>query len=366
MRVLMTATSYPADAADWRGRFIYDLAAALARRADVSLELWAPSGDLPAGVRSALSGDDAAWLARLTAAGGIAHLLKRQKFRAAIAAAGLLRRLREAYRRSAPEVAHVNWLQNALPLAGTRTPAVVGVLGSDFGLLSVPGMAAALRRVFAGRRTVLAPNAEWMVPRLRSLFGEVAAVRAVPFGVDARWFDVHRASDATEPAPWLVVSRVTQAKLGDLMAWGEGVFGRSRPLVLLGPMQEQTSLPDWIDYRGPTNPTALREIWFPRAAGLVTLSRHNEGRPQVMIEAMAAGLPVVASTIPAHVDLLAGCTPDALIEDRERFAAILDHYADTEANARAGEAGRNWVRREVGTWDDCADGYARAYAEVGA
>lgn len=37
MRVLLTATSYPADALAWQGRFIADMAAALGRRNDVEV-----------------------------------------------------------------------------------------------------------------------------------------------------------------------------------------------------------------------------------------------------------------------------------------------------------------------------------------
>ena len=39
MHVLMVSTSYPRDAADWHGIFIRHLAAALARRADIQLDL---------------------------------------------------------------------------------------------------------------------------------------------------------------------------------------------------------------------------------------------------------------------------------------------------------------------------------------
>jgi glycosyltransferase involved in cell wall biosynthesis len=51
-------------------------------------------------------------------------------------------------------------------------------------------------------------------------------------------------------------------------------------------------------------PRALLEEWFPQAAGLITLSQHDEGRPQVLLEAMAARLPVIASNLPAHRDLI--------------------------------------------------------------
>lgn len=362
LRALVVSTSYPRTADDWRGRFIADLVAALPGEG-VGVRLWAPPGPLPTGVTAAATEEERAWLDRLAEAGGIASRLRSGPLGALSAAGGLLRRLWRAYRREPADVVHVNWLQNALPLLGTRHPAVVGVLGSDFGLLRLPGMVPALRAVFSGRRTLLAPNAPWMASRLESLFGDVAGVRPIPFGIAPEWFSVARSSPR-EDAPWLAVTRVTRAKIGDLFRWGEGLFDARRPLVLLGPMQEDIALPPWIDYRGATHPEALRCEWFPQAAGLVTLSRHDEGRPQVLIEAMAAGLPVVASDLPAHADLVRDGENGWVANSQEALAAALDNLSDPERNRIAGEAARDLARREIGDWAAAAARFRAAYREV--
>jgi hypothetical protein len=356
VRALLVATSFPRDAADWKGRFIFDQAAALARQG-IDVRLWAPPGELPPGVQSALTPADARWLDALLARGGIAHLLRRRPWAGAWAGWQLLRRIGAACRRSpGADFYLVNWLQNALALPDDGRPAIITVLGSDFGLLRLPGMSGALRRQCQLRRTLLAPNAGWMVPRLRELFGDVAAVEANPFGVAREWFDVGRA-DA--PSGWLVVSRITRAKLGTLLDWGEGLFSPQRPLHLLGPLQEDIELPPWISHHGATNPRELRARWFPEAAGLLTLSRHDEGRPQVLIEAMAAGLPVIASDIPAHADLVRNHQTGWLVHDRAELAAALA-AAEEPAAARFGRAAKDYVVRQVGTWDDSAARYAVA------
>lgn len=362
LRVLMAATSYPRDASDWRGRFIHDQAAALARQG-VDLSLWAPPGDLPEGVRTALSPDDACWLDDLLDRGGIAHLLRSRPFSGTLAGAGLLRRLRAACLRIRPDLHHVNWLQNALALPDDGRPALVTVLGSDFGLLRLPGMIFALRRQFRRRRTRLAPNAGWMAPRLEALFGDAAEVMPHPFGVEPEWFSVRRCpGDGCRR--WLVVSRITEAKIGSLLEWGDGLFSETNPLRLLGPIQESVALPAWIEHPGPTNPSALQSDEFPNAAGLLTLSRHAEGRPQVLIEAMAAGLPVIASSIPAHEDLIRDRETGWLVEDREGFAAAITEASDPAVAARVGAAAREFVRTRIGTWDDCARRYIEAYAQL--
>ena len=362
LEVLLATTSYPLDSADWKARFIYDLVASIDRTGEVHVQLWGPPGHLPGDVSSANSRGDTAWLHQLAGDGGIAHLLRTRPLTGLLQARGILSRLREACARNRADLYHVNWLQLALGLPDDGRPLYVAVLGSDFGLLRLPGMARLLRRKFSTRPTLLAPNAGWMQARLGELFGDVAEIRPNPFGVTPAWFDIQR--QAGEPREWLVVTRITRKKLGDLLRWGKGLFGRHRRLRLLGPMQEDVALPAWIEYGGPTNPDSLRRQWFPGAAGLLTLSRHDEGRPQVMIEAMAAGLPVIASRIPAHADLIHHGETGWLVDSRDELAGALDQAeADGTADV-VGNRARGWVRDEIGTWDDCATRCLAAYRDL--
>ena len=97
-------------------------------------------------------------------------------------------------------------------------------------------MKALLRAVLRQRRAILAPNAEWMRPALEQAFGDLAEIRPIAFGVDDPWFEVVRRPAAGSARQWLAVTRLTRDKIGDLFAWGEGVFGNERQLHLFGPM----------------------------------------------------------------------------------------------------------------------------------
>lgn len=366
MKVLMASSSYPQDAEDWRVRFVSDLVYAMARKDRIQLHLWAPPGERPSSVINGSTNDESIWLRELMALGGIAHVLRTGGARGLFVAASLLFRLRKAYLRNRDaDIIHVNWLQNALPLWGIPNPAVISVLGSDYGLLKLPGMIPVLRKIIRQRRCIIAPNADWMVKGLEEHFGDIAEISPISFGVKDMWFDIKRKQNLQIPRKWIAVLRVTRKKIGSLFSWGENLFRNEDELHLLGPMQENITVPDWVHYHGPTYPASLHDKWFPEAAGLITLSDHDEGRPQVMLEAMAAKLPIIASDIPAHRNIIEHRRTGWIAKTGEDFKEGLEWLSTGEANMRMGVAASEWVLQQVGTWDDCAGRYLAAYEKLG-
>lgn len=364
--VLMVSTSYPVDLQDWRGLFMRHLADALGRHPDVALRMWSPRGEAGPGVRFEVDDAEGRWLADLMQAGGIAHLMRNERVRGFGAIMHLLRALRGVYRRNGDvDVLHVNWLQNALPLPRGAQPLLVTVLGTDMQLLKLPGMRALLRNTFRARPVAICPNADWMLPELERAFGDIAEVRFVPFGIDPRWYALERRFDQETPPKWLCVSRLTRGKLGTLFDWTAPYFAQGRgELHLFGPMQERVELPSWVHWHGPASPDTLRETWFPRAHGLITLSQHAEGRPQVMLEALASGLPIIASRLPAHDDLLGDGHGGVLCGDAAQALAALSDLEDPARNRALGERGRAHMQATIGTWDDCADRYVSLYRRL--
>jgi hypothetical protein len=363
-RVLLVSTSYPSGPQDWKGVFIRHMASALGRLDGMSLRLWHPPGEFAANSTYVATLAEAQWLEGLMDAGGIAHLLRTRPASGLSAALHLLTLLRRLYRReSGIDLYHVNWLQNALPLPRDSRPLLVTVLGTDMQLLRIPGIAAGLRRAFGGRRVAICPNAEWMVAELARRLGDVADVTCVPFGIDSRWFDTERQLE--RPAKWLCVSRVTEGKIGTLFEWCEPHFRTpERELHLIGPMQQELPIPDWVHYHGAADPDALRTRWFPTAHGLITLSQHAEGRPQVLLEAMAAGLPIIASPLPAHRDILADGRTGWIVGDSDAVGSALTASDDLPANQSMGKRAQQWAREEIGTWDDCARRYEAVYRSL--
>jgi len=175
---------------------------------------------------------------------------------------------------------------------------------------------------------------------------------------------VVRKSSENNPSRWITVSRVTPQKIGPLFEWGKGIFGNRHEMRLIGPMQENMALPDWVNYHGPASPDELCEKGVPDATGLITLSQHDEGRPQVILEAMAAGLPVIASDISAHRDVINHQETGWIANSAEDFKNAISLLDNPARNNQIGQAARKWVAINIGTWHDCSTRYINAYRDL--
>jgi glycosyltransferase involved in cell wall biosynthesis len=79
---------------------------------------------------------------------------------------------------------------------------------------------------------------------------------------------------------------------------------------------------------------------------------------------MAAGLPVIASDISAHRNVLRHGETGMLVSDKSGFDQAITDLRDRERNVAMGEAARIWLRDNIGTWADCAGRYVAAYRQA--
>jgi glycosyltransferase involved in cell wall biosynthesis len=202
-----------------------------------------------------------------------------------------------------------------------------------------------------------------MVPPLRKAFSDLAEIQEIRFGIDDAFFNLQRRI-SRRPRIWVTVCRVTRAKIGPLFDWGENLFSEDEELHLIGPNTENLTLPPWVRYHGPTDLNALRSEWLPRASALVTLSTHSEGLPQIILEAMASGVPVIASPLAAHREMISHDENGCLVDSADGLHRAVDRLSAVERNLDLGAAARARVLEVCGTWRDVAARYHAAYQRL--
>lgn len=365
MHVLFITTSYPSTHDDWKGRFMLDMLHALAETSDLKLSYWGPSGPLPPTAHNICTESESIWLDKLLESGGIAAKLRAKPLASLFTVAKLFIFLNKAYRRI-PDVDmfHINWLQNAIPLLFTRKPALITALGTDLSLLNNQLVAFAFNLAVLRRKTIIAPNSDWMIQPLRHKTNNQTRIHPVYFGVDKKWLEMRRNNADQDTNKWLVILRITERKLGHLFDWAKHLNDQGDELHLFGPLQETLNIPEWVHYHGPCHPKQLLDDWFPDAAGVITLSQHDEGRPQIILDAMAAGIPVIASDLAAHNDLIINKQTGYIVASESQFIAAYYHLSKADTNKQIGDNARNWVKDTIGDWHECSERYVTLYKQL--
>jgi glycosyltransferase involved in cell wall biosynthesis len=204
----------------------------------------------------------------------------------------------------------------------------------------------------------------------RALYGEFAAVPTerlpvIRCGVDVPPAAAVRAAPASRPLQVLGVGRLVAKKGFDLLIDAvRGVAARGVPVActIIGGGPDEPALrrrcgalrlTDRVQLLGPQSHAAVREALC--AADVFVLpcrvesNGDRDGIPVVLMEAMAAGVPVIAGELPAIRELVCHnetgwCIPPgdlvALIAGLSRLAE------DGELRARLGRHGRAWVTQE--------------------
>jgi glycosyltransferase involved in cell wall biosynthesis len=318
----------------------------------------------------------------------------------AAAARTLRRLLRRAARTRPYDLVHAHWVvPNGPPAAwatrplvtrgsAARVPLAVGLHGSDVFLAERPGVRVLVRRVLGATHLLTGCSPE-LVRRVAALGMPEARCRVIPYGVDVAGF----APDPARRGLWrgklgipdgaplvLGVGRMATKKgFHVLMQALPGLLARHprAHLVLAGAgdrLEElrrgAAALPggaERVHFPGAVLRDTLPDLY--RAADVFVLPavhdpRGNvDGLPNVILEAMACALPVVASGISGIPLAVEPETTGLLVPEGrpDLLAAALDRLLADPPQARAwGRAGRAKAEREL-TWDAVAARYREGY-----
>jgi glycosyltransferase involved in cell wall biosynthesis len=194
-------------------------------------------------------------------------------------------------------------------------------------------------------------------------------IAVVPNGVDLDTF-VPGAGSVRTPLALLFVGRLHMQKgLDTLLRALALIPARLRDgcrLILVGdgperlPLQnqaQQLGLAHLLDFRGWVDRTEIAQIYA--TADVFVFPSRDEGMPNAVLEAMAAGLPVVATRISGSEELVAEGENGMLVpvDDAEALATALARVIDdAELRQRMGRASRQRIELQY-TWRTTATAY---------
>ena len=287
--------------------------------------------------------------------------------------AGFLRAARAAARRAIddfdPDVIHVHWWfpggLSVWPRVRRRVPYVMTSHGTDLFLVDRVRVARFIAGpIFRGaaQTTVISSP---LVDRARRLGVHRDAITVIPMPVDAavateleQPFTARGSSDTL-----LFVGRLVERKGAAYAIRAVAEFseaGRTVRLVIVGDGPEREALEalaaslaveDRVEFTGALSPTEVRERY--RAGGVFVMPAitdwkgEQEGFGMVVVEAMAFGLPVVATQSGGIPDIVRDGATGILVPERDvgaltrGIAQLLD---DGDLATRLAEAARDDVR----------------------
>ena len=147
-------------------------------------------------------------------------------------------------------------------------------------------------------------------------------------------------------------------------------------LMVVGSGPEEDNLRSLAAAEGVTDRVsftgALEADHVPRIlmeADIFVLASHSEGRPNALLEAMAAGLPAVATKIPGVTEIVDDGRTGLLFTDGD-IDALAQHIrrlaGDPDLRRRLGEAARTEIVDRGLTWSNCAKKYLEVYRQLAA
>lgn len=211
-----------------------------------------------------------------------------------------------------------SWLRNALIRAGLRVPSTIVALSPEW---------AGILQSHTPRPIHIVPNGvELPVPNRNPAPATILSLGRL--GERKGTFDLIAALAALPRSD------------ARLVLAGDGDVDKARHAAARIGVSERVETPGWID-------RAAAEVQLQRAT-LFALPSHAENLPMALLEAMAAGVPVVASRVGGIPSLIRDGENGLLIEagDHRQLTSALDRLlSDGGLRARIGDAGRQTVAK---------------------
>lgn len=383
LRILLLSTSFPLAPGEESGVFVERLARALAARHDVRV-LTPDAAVAPA------AGDERPyalhrvryaprrWQVLAHGPGGIPGAVAAHPAARLLVPAMLAAMTWSCWRRAPHcDLVFANWSVNGLVagIAGRLRgkPVVTALRGEDANrALTSPAYRWLLGACLRLSRRVVAVSRP-IADQLAGLRPGGAPIAAIANGVDPAFLAIDRAPRDSADLRLVAVGSLVQRKAVDLLlrALAGCPGGVTATIVGAGPeharlvaLASELGVAARVCFAGSVAPAAIPALLGEHDA--LVLTSRREGRPNAVVEGLAAALPVVASDIPGVRELVSDGENGLLFApgDAAALTTCLLRLRDATLRRRLGEAARERVIAEGLTWEATARGYERVFADA--
>jgi len=291
---------------------------------------------------------------------------------------GILLELVRLIRRIQPDLLQT-WILNMDVLAGmaARVTGTPLILREPSCASAYPRSVKTFLRKWIGRRAdAIIANSDGGATYWRMLGGP-AARHVVPNGIPLDQLEtVRRASFSDLGVPpdrkvILYAGRFEEGKNLEILVEAISIVIADMPVVavLAGDGPGRPSIRRWVDRRGISHgivlPGFVDNVWaMMKAADVFLFTSVFEGFPNVVLEAMACGCPLVVSDIPAHREFLDG--RNALLVNPGAPSEIAQAVRSVLSDPDGGRARAEIAKETVARWSVTAmgAGYENVYRSV--
>ncbi len=278
------------------------------------------------------------------------------------------------------DLIHANWSAvgavAGLAARFTSTPVVTTLRGTDVRRLERSRVDRLLLRLCLKTNTFLICVSESVRDQVLRLYPDHARnVLVITNGVDDGLLSIRRSFEpvADRALRILSVGSLVPGKGMDVLLQAARIVRAAHDVrvTILGDGPERGRLNELIDSMGLADCVRLPGVIPPAAlpdhlaeADVFVLPSLFEGRPNALLEAMASGLPSVASRIPGVISLLNDGVTGLLFEPRDAdalAACLLRLEGDPALRCELGKAARALVLERQLTWESTAERYLDVY-----
>jgi len=281
------------------------------------------------------------------------------------------------------DVVHANWSVNGFICAMAnilaRRPLILTLRGTDISKSESSKVYDLLLRFAMRFSHVITVVSEAMRQRLVTKYPASShKIIFVPNGVDNQLLEIplKQLDSKQEVYHVLVVANLIKLKnlpvivkaaslLSDQLKIKLTIVGEGPEKAALQKLSQQLNLEKDVRFAGLVNPDDIAEYY--KHTDVLVLASLSEGKPNVVLEAFAAGVPVIASNIDGVREMI-GENENGLMfdpnDEHALMACMLDLFRNANLYRKFSENGRNYILQNKLSWMDSGERFAAIYKDL--